>query len=156
MNSSIGNDITDKIGDLLCSLGINNWHRSPVENYSVVPHSVDIKQYVHTQMTTDNKTLIFSCITLFNEMIEYIYKNVIQIYVYGSKVADTSAACAIYEPISKLAMSCKLHPKHTVVATEFYALYLALIFIKLSLEFIQSSYVILTDSKTAAMMIITH
>jgi ribonuclease HI len=121
--------------------------RTPTASFTVPPWS-NVNNLIETQY----KDQVHNNVT-FNKYVDRHYKGFKHIFTDGSKTSDDariSAASALYSPSQSLSICWKLHPDHSVISTELFAIWKALISVR---ESEWSAAVIFTDSRSALQMI---
>ena len=115
--------------------------------FSKVPPWLNVSQYIVVDFHENvdgNET--------FNRYVNKYFNNLAQIYTDGSKIRlpntnETSVACGLYDPQTRLAHCWRLHPDHSVIAAELYAIWKSLEDIR------HPRAIIFTDSRSALQMI---
>ena len=92
---------------------------------------------------------------MFNSYLEKNYRLYFDLYTDGSKITDTdtSVASGLYIPLLGYTANWKLHPDHTVMGSELYAIYKALEFIDKNLA---CECVIFTDSMSSLQLLMSN
>ena len=117
--------------------------RTPTANITKIPPWITFNKYVelsdisHSPQTEPE----------FNQQMQMYYSNYYQVFTDGSKVTspNESTSSAIYIPHKKIIKCWKLHPNHSVISAELFAINSALIWIGEN-NSDNDNYIILTDS----------
>jgi ribonuclease HI/exonuclease III len=127
-------------------------HRRYVEQYDCIPPWEPFNYYVYLEMSISQNELFYE--ESFSEMCNTYYINYKRIFTDGSKIHDpqTSTACGVYDEDKKESTNWKIHPTHSVLAAELFAILQALKLIHAYQN--TNNYVLFTDSQSAASLIL--
>jgi ribonuclease HI len=151
INDNPTRSFTSEVKTILQTIDFKGQRRNNIEQLKYLPPWRSLSECVNLDMP--NRVGIRDKETFYN-MCELEYNNYNKIFTDGSKVyqPETSTASSFYDERTKLTTNWKLHPDHSVLAAELFA-------IKQGLTIITSyqnntNYVIFTDSRVAASLIV--
>ena len=149
INKCIVTNVTNK----LTEFGFNSWKRTMGQIQCPLPPWTNLDQNLSCDMLSNNEEDM-GRIT-FHELLDNEYCDFNRIFTDGSRVEHPiiSVSSGVFYQFNDTARSWKLHPEHSVLAAEMFAIKEALFGVELENP---GKYVIFTDSKSAVYSLLSN
>jgi ribonuclease HI len=150
INNNPTKSFTSEVKAILTTIQFKVKKRTNIEQVKYLPPWISLHDYVRLYMPD---RVGIGDRDIFIDMCNLEYSNYVKIYTDGSKIhqPEISTTSSFYNEKTKQTTNWKLHPDHSVLAAELFAIKQALSIIKLYQN--NNNYVIFTDSRAAASLI---